>query len=567
MDCETKKALDGYYHPENEEQITCLVKKAYEEGLQIRVRGSVHSVAGAIYTDHGPGAKPVPNKVQQEKPPEGPNINIMLDKFTGIEWEDEQNGVVVADAGIHLGADPNDPTGTSTLENGLLYQAFRKGWGLSDLGGITQQTVSGFLMTGSAGGSLMHDISENLLGFKIIDGTGESRWVNKGDELFPAVSLSLGLLGIITKVRLQLVKTYDIYGQEITTPTDPEKCPVDLFGPGKNGKPSMQTFLQKTPYTRVLWWPQKGVDRVVIWQAVRGSNLPVLDPVPYLLFGDIPFLSKLEQLGGAILFTMLGNKGFFITWKKLYRDFRKFRLFMKKLWQKKTGGFFGWLFSALLTLLLEIAAIVPVLVLSILRFLLKMILPLVIRTLQPLTNKGKGTLFMDHYWRSLPMDNEADSILLGTEFTEIFIPIKYTERVMQLLNDIYKKKGFESTGFYSTEIYAGYPSECWMHPAFGEGEFSEGSIRVDIFWYINNAGNPAAKNGYFQQFWDLFRNNNIPFRLHWGKFIPDYDYNEWIAYYKEQFPKWEDFLSLRENMDPGNIFLNSYWKLRLYGEK
>ena len=47
------------------------------------------------------------------------------------------------------------------------------------------------------------------------------------------------------------------------------------------------------------------------------------------------------------------------------------------------------------------------------------------------------------------MDNEADDILMGTEFTEIFIPIKYTEKVMNLLNDIYIKKGLDSTGFYS----------------------------------------------------------------------------------------------------------------------
>ena len=567
MDCEIKKVSDGFYHPENEEQIICLVKKAFDEGLQIRVRGSAHSLAWAIYTDEGNNSKSIPNKVSHEEPPEAPNINIMLDKYADLLWEDEENGIAVADAGIHLGLDPNDPTGTSRLENSLLYQAFKKGFGLSDLGGITQQTVSGFLMTGSAGGSMMYDIIENLLGFKIADGTGDCMWVNKGDELFPAVSLSLGLLGIITKVRLKFVKSYNIYGQEIATSTDFKKCPIDLFGSGRDGKPSMKTFLEQTPYARVLWWPQKGVNRIVIWQAVRGGDLPILDPVPYLLFGDLPFLSKLEQLAGAILFTLLGNIGFFTIWIKLYRDFRKFRLFMKQLWQNKIGKFFGWLFSGLVTLLFEIVSIIPVLFLSIFRFLLKMILPFVIRLLQPLTKKGKGTLFMDHYWRSLPMDNEADSILLGTEFTEIFIPIRYTERVMQLLNDLYKKKEYESTGFYSTEIYAGYPSKSWMHPGYDEGEFAAGTIRVDIFWYINNAGNPAAKGGYFQQFWDLFRNNNIPFRLHWAKFIPDYDYKEWVAYYKDKFPKWKDFLILREKRDPKNIFLNSYWKLHLYGEK
>src|SRR5512143_1836746 len=98
MDCEIKKAPDGFYHPENEEQIICLVKKAYTEGLQIRVRGSAHSIAWAIYTDPGPGEKPIPNKVQQETPPESPNINVILDRYTNLVWEDEKKGVVVADA-------------------------------------------------------------------------------------------------------------------------------------------------------------------------------------------------------------------------------------------------------------------------------------------------------------------------------------------------------------------------------------------------------------------------------------------------------------------------------------
>jgi len=164
------------------------------------------------------------------------------------------------------------------------------------------------------------------------------------------------------------------------------------------------------------------------------------------------------------------------------------------------------------------------------------------------------------------MDNEADEILMGTEFTEIFIPIKYTERAMQLLNDIYTKKGYEATGFYSTEIYAGYPSKSWIHPGYEEGEYAVGTFRIDIFWYVNNDGNPAAKGGYFQQFWDLFRDNKIPFRLHWGKFIPDYDYKEWAAYYRANFPKWDDFLRLREKRDPKNIFLTTYWKRRFYGE-
>jgi hypothetical protein len=41
-----------------------------------------------------------------------------------------------------------------------------------------------------------------------------------------------------------------------------------------------------------------------------------------------------------------------------------------------------------------------------------------------------------------------------------------------------------------------------------------------VAWYINNEGTPAAKDGFYSQFWELFHSNEVPFRLHWGKFLP-----------------------------------------------
>ena len=573
IDC-INKSDDGYYHPKNEEEITCLVKKAYNEGLQVRCRGAAHSVAWSIYTDPGKDDQPIRNKVSVQKPPEGPNINIMLDRFTNLQWINEEKGIVEAEAGIHLGLDPDDPTGTSTLKNSLLFQAFEKGWTLNDLGGITHQTISGFLMTGSAGGSLTYDLSENILAFRVIDGLGDVKWIEKDNEIFNAMALSFGLLGIITKVRFQLTRNFYIYGQEFTTPTAIDDCPIDLFGPGQGKKPGLAEYLKRTPYTRILWWPQKGANRIVIWEAVRGDTLPAFDPAPYKEFGDIPFFTKLEQLGAAILFTLLGNKGFFKIWGKLYKDFKRFRILIKKLWQKKLGKklgkflgkFLGWLFSGLLTLFIQVISFLPILFLSIFRVFLRLLLPIVIRSLQPLTKKGKAALFMDYMWRSLPMDNAADDILLGTEFTEIWIPLAQTEKAMQLLNDHFVQKGYPATGFYSTELYAGFKSKYWMSPAFEDETYPDGALRVDVFWYINNQDIPNTANGFFRQFWDLFRNNDIPFRLHWGKFIPDYDFKDWVDYYRSQLPKWDDFMKLRAERDPKNIFLTDYWRLRLFGE-
>ena len=95
------------------------------------------------------------------------SINIILDRYNKIN-----GNIVTVEAGIHLGHDPLDPL--STKENSLLYQLHHKyGLSLSDLGGISHQTVGGFLMTGSSGGSLVHGISDNVQGLGLLMAKGK----------------------------------------------------------------------------------------------------------------------------------------------------------------------------------------------------------------------------------------------------------------------------------------------------------------------------------------------------------------------------------------------------------
>ncbi len=555
---------DGFYHPENEDQIIALVKYAYEEGIQIRVRGAAHSIAWAVYTDPGEGSPNIPNTVSEQLPPKGPNINVMLDKFNQLHWLDEEKGIVEAEAGIHLGHDPLDPTGKSTLANSLLYQAHLKGWTLNDLGGITHQTVSGFLMTGSSGGTLMYSLDDNLLAFRIVDGTGKAEWIEKDKQpdLFNAVGLSLGLLGVITKVRLQLTKEFYIYGEEIIYDIGP-KCPIDLFGEGDQKNPGLATFLKQTPYSRILWWPQKGVNRIMVWMATRGNRMPVFSPFPYHEFEKVKFTTQLEELAAAILLTTAANKGFLRIWPKLQKDFTQFKMNLSK----KHGGTNkgkpgqGSFIPTCITLILRLVFFPIVLFFAIFHFILVWLYPWIIDILEPLSGKEEGKSFMDYVWRSLPMDNGADDVLMGTEFTEMWIPLKYTSKVMQLLKHQFDDKKFEATGYYATELYTGIKSNFWMSPSYMTDTF-----RVDLFWYINNSGNPAGKDGYFGQFWELLRKNNVPFRLHWGKFRPEYDYKEWVSYFREQQPRWDDFMKLRAERDPRNIFLTNYWHRHLFGE-
>lgn len=560
----TSLAPDGYYHPITEEDIITLVKRAHKLGLQIRCRGAAHSVGQSIYTDSGNDYPSVPNKVSEDLPPEGPNINIMLDQFKQLDWIDEKKGIVEAEAGIHLGPVLN----VSTLEESFLWKIWEKGWALSDLGGITQQTISGFLMTGSAGGSLTYDLVDNLEAFRIIDGEGNVEWIDKTNAKFHAIGTSLGLMGIITKVRFKLIPRYLIKGDEDTTLTKLESCRIDLFGNGQGEKPSLESFIKNTPYTRVLWWPQKGVERIVTWTAKREAYNEHIIPKPYNELSDNSFTTILTELSGALLYTLLGNKKPIRAIWYIILDFDRFRMLLDLNWQKKMGAFLAGLFAFLLTFIFALILTLPIIFLSIFQFIPKLLLSFIIRLIQPLTSpKNPKKLFEDYYYRSLPMDNVADDVLLGTEFTEIWIPIQYTKKVMNLLNDHYKKEGYKATGSFSNELYGGYPSSFWMHPAYtnGNDEYKDGTLRVDLFWYTANDGAPNSRDGYYSQFWKLFKDAGIPFRLHWGKFVPDFDFQDWADYYKNNLPKAKDFLELREKRDPKNIFLTNYWQLRLYG--
>jgi len=56
----------------------------------------------------------------------------------------------------------------------------------------------------------------------------------------------------------------------------------------------------------------------------------------------------------------------------------------------------------------------------------------------------------------------------------------------------------------------------------------------------------------------------LPFRLHWGKFQPVYEQGDrsWVEFFRAQYPRWDDFLRLRAERDPNNIFLTDYWRDR-----
>lgn len=200
--------------------------------------------------------------------------------------------------------------------------------------------------------------------------------------------------------------------------------------------------------------------------------------------------------------------------------------------------------------------------------------PKILPEMQQEDHGASALLQSDWYWRSLCMDNTADDYLMATEFTEIWIPIQYTQQVMNLLQKGFKptpgssqKQGILS-GWFEIEVYPGPPSKAWINPGYTDGndEYAEGTVRLDIYWFRGNEGMPNTSEGFFEQYWEALKRQNIPFRLHWGKYIPAYNLEDWAAYYKANLPRFQDFLDLRAQRDPHNVFFTNYWQTRLLGK-
>jgi len=568
-------AADGFYHPSSEADLVELVRLANREGRQLRVRGSAHSVSHAVYTDP---PRPYPDRVTVQAPPPGPNLNLMLDRYCGWRVRDEAQRLVEADAGIHLGLDPSDPTHASTLENSLLWQlATEKGWSLEETGGITHQTVSGFTATGSAGGSLQFAATKNLWGFRFVDGRGQAHEVTREDadpDLFYAMVPNLGLLGVVSKLIIRCVDAFNIEGEEAITTVD--TCPADLFGDGTADRPSLEGLLRETDYARLVWWPQRGADRVITWRARRTAPEPGFKPKPYTQFGDDP---EAEQYLFGLLFTIIGNLDDLSQAKaRLEDDFAQLKRALALLGEKDLG-IVGKVVGEVLAAVVEGGVDLAITVLEPAAPLIKRelpdFLPKLIADFNELDadkkgpEKGKPQSFRDFGWHGLPMDNQASDVLMPTEFTEPWIPLSRTGEVMRLLRDYFgaprdDAEALRRTGTYAWELYATGPERFWLNAAHsdGEDEWRDGVFRVDPYWFVENAEDPVET--MYAGLWSLLREAEIPFRLHWGKFQPRYPAGDrgWVDFFRAQYPRWDDFLRLRAERDPNNLFLTDYWRER-----
>lgn len=160
--------------PATEEEVATIVRQAHADQRRVRCVGAGHSFNGIAAPS---------------------DIAMSLDKLRGIVAYDDSTVTVLA--------------GTRLRDlNAALAQ---RGLALPILGSIADQSVAGAIATGTHGSSLQHrNLAGLVTGMRLVDGTGEVRDYAEGDESLDAARVSIGALGVVTRVRVRVVPAFHL---------------------------------------------------------------------------------------------------------------------------------------------------------------------------------------------------------------------------------------------------------------------------------------------------------------------------------------------------------------------
>ncbi|MEV4817651.1 D-arabinono-1,4-lactone oxidase [Micromonospora tulbaghiae] len=163
--------------PADEAEVCALVRRARESGTTVRPVGSGHSSSPLVRTD---------------------GILLSLDRLSGVISDDGR--LATAWAGTKLRA----------LGEGL-YDA---GLAMDNLGDVDYQSIAGATATGTHGTGIgFGNLSTQVTGVRLVTGTGDVLDVDarRNPDLLPAVRLSLGALGVVTRITLDVQPTYQLH--------------------------------------------------------------------------------------------------------------------------------------------------------------------------------------------------------------------------------------------------------------------------------------------------------------------------------------------------------------------
>lgn len=165
--------------PTKIKEVTAILQYARKENKCIRAIGSNHSFTELVQTK---------------------NILLSLENFSGIEEINKSEDWAIIRGGTKLYV--------------LTKLLAEQGYALPILGDIDKQTISGAISTGTHGtGITFGNISSFVLEMTLVKASGDVETINKKNnpEVFSALQLSLGCLGIIVYVKISILPFYYLH--------------------------------------------------------------------------------------------------------------------------------------------------------------------------------------------------------------------------------------------------------------------------------------------------------------------------------------------------------------------
>ncbi|WP_207514377.1 D-arabinono-1,4-lactone oxidase [Longitalea luteola] len=208
--------------PENEEQLRQVVQEAIANKLTIRTIGARHSCSPIFETDQ---------------------ILVSMENFKGLyEYDAEQRTAVIG-------------AGTTVEEAG--EELFRVGLALENTGHINKQALAGAISTGTHGaGKELKNLSGQVTGIRLINGSGDIKEFDEehNGELMQALKVSLGSLGIFTRLKLRVLPRFTLHRRQYCAHTD--DCLANL-----------KQLMEENRNFCFYWYPRRDDVSIKLWNA------------------------------------------------------------------------------------------------------------------------------------------------------------------------------------------------------------------------------------------------------------------------------------------------------------
>ncbi|HET7195969.1 MAG TPA: FAD-binding protein [Nocardioides sp.] len=134
--------------------------------------------------------------------------------FTDIA---DTDGVLVSLQGLPLALRIDEPRRTASVSGGTTFhtltrQLYRQGWALPTLASLPHISVAGAIATGTHGsGKQVKSLAAMVSALEVVRADGELRRIARDDPEFDGSVVNLGALGVVTRVTLDLLPTFDMW--------------------------------------------------------------------------------------------------------------------------------------------------------------------------------------------------------------------------------------------------------------------------------------------------------------------------------------------------------------------